>query len=99
MGLIRVVWGSYYLFKELFTEYSHRRYLLKQLLYFFVTLVIGTVSYLVCGYIDMEGILGLIVKGFVCAILSMILFVLIYFRTAEFKSMVSLVKGIIRKRK
>ena len=99
MGIIRVIWGSYYLFKELFTEYSHGRYLLRQLYYFIVTAGAGTITYLVVGYIDIEGIPGLVIKGLVCGILAMILLVAAYFKTAEFKGVISLAKGVLHRQK
>ena len=97
MGLIRMIWGSWYLFKELFTQYSHVNYLLKQLLYLLITTVIGVITYIICGQITIEGIVGLLVKGTVCASLSMGLFVLSFFRTDEFKGLINLVKGMLKR--
>ena len=95
-GIIRVIWGSYYLFKELFTEYSYFKYLLKQLLYLSITVVIGVIAYYVCSLITLEGIWGFVVKGATCASLSIFLYVIVYFKTAEFRGLMGLVKGMLK---
>ncbi|MBR4341836.1 MAG: oligosaccharide flippase family protein [Lachnospiraceae bacterium] len=98
MGIIRVIWGSYYLFKELFTGYSHVKYLLKQLLYLVITVIIGVITYIICSYINIEGIPGLLVKGVVCSFISIGLYLAVFFKTDEFKSLLNLAKGILKRK-
>ena len=97
MGLIRTVWGSYYLFNEYFKEYSHKRYLLKLLHYLIFTVIAGFLSFYVCGLVTIDGIGGLALKLIICTAIPLTVFIPVYCRTKEFKRVFKLIMGIIRK--
>ncbi len=97
VGIIRMIWGSYYLFKEYFTEESYSKYLVSQLIYFCVTVGIGVITYLICNCVNIEGIIGFAVKGIISASVALILYVLAFFKTNEFKGIVGLIKGMIKR--
>ena len=99
MGFIRTIWGSYYLFNEYFTEYSHKKYLLTLLHYLIFTIVAGAISYFICGLISIEGIAGLVIKLFTCSSITIGIYILVYFRTNQFKKAFRLVKGILHRGK
>jgi len=96
-GLIQMVWASRYLYKEYFTEYSHAKYLLKQLLYLMVTVFIGIITYFICSYISIEGFVGLIIKGVVSVTVSVLMYIVIYCRTTEFKRVLCLGREMINR--
>ena len=98
MGLIRTIWGSYYLFNEYFKEYSQKRYLLKLLHYTIFTVIAGFISYFLCNLTGIEGIGGLALRLCICIIVPFGIFILVYGRTKEFKSALSLLKGIKHRR-
>lgn len=98
MGIIRVIWGSSFLYKEYFKGFSHAKYLLKMLYYLLVTIVAGVVTYCVCNLIQWENVAGLIIKGFLCIIIPAVIYFLIYFRSKEFHKAVSFGKSILSRR-
>lgn len=99
MGIIRTIWGSYYLFKEYFTEYSHKKYLLKLLHYLVITILAGAISYFVCGLLPIEGILGLFLRLLICSMITVVIYILVYFKRQEFKTCVGLVTGLLNRKK
>ena len=99
MGLIRTIWGSYYLFHEYFKEYSQRKYLLKLLHYLTFTVIAGAVSYYVCRLISAEGILGLFLRLIICSVIPLAICISVYHRTMEFKRTFKLIRAIIKKHK
>ncbi len=98
MGIIRMIWGSYYLFKEYFIGYSHARYLLKMLHYGIFTAIAGTISFVVCGLIEIDGVFGFFVKMMVCTIIPGMIYLLIYFRSKELRSSYVFFKTIINRK-
>lgn len=99
MGFIRTIWGSYYLFKEYFNDYSHKKYLLKLLHYLIITILAGAVSHFLCGLLPIEGILGLFLRLCICSTVTGTIYVLIYFKRQEFKACIGLIKGIFVRKK
>ena len=63
-----------------------------------ITAGIGVITYFICSYINIEGIPGLIVKGIVCTVTSMGLYLAVYFRTDEFKGLLNLAKGMLKRK-
>lgn len=99
MGFIRTIWGSYYLFKEYFTEYSHKKYLLTMLHYLIFTIIAGAISYYLCSLITLDNILGLIIKLLTCTLVTLSVYLLVYFRSNELKNIFKLTKEIIHRPK
>ena len=97
MGVIRTIWGSYYLFKEYFVGYSHKKYLLKLLHYLVTTVLAGIASYLACDLVAFEGITALILRGVICSAVTVVFYCFIYFRRQEFKRCLGIVKKVLRR--
>ncbi len=98
MGIIRTVWGSKFLFREFFVSFSHARYLLKMLSYMVVSIIAGIVTLFICQYIEIQNILGLLIKGIICIIVPGVIYVLVYFRSNEFRKGVAFAKSVLRRR-
>lgn len=98
MGIIKTVWGSWYLFKEYFKGYSHVGYLLHLLLYTVVAAIAGAVTYFVCSFINMNGIPELIVKALICIVIPSIVFTACFFKTGEFKRCLALAKSLVKRK-
>ena len=96
MGIMRTIWGSYYLFDEYFKEYSHLKYLITMLVCFLIILVSGAITFSICNLINLDGVLGLITKLGVCIVIPGTIFFICFFRTAVFKKCVGLAKSIIK---
>ncbi len=98
LGLIHIVWGSYYLFKEFFVGYSHLSYLLKLLYYFVLTIGAASLTYYLCTLIDLSGIACILVRGIVCIIVPNIIYLCGLAWQPEFKKILSLIKNMLFRR-
>lgn len=76
----------YLIYKTKFNK-SPMIYFIKYALYLVVVGCVGYVNYLALGLINIEGILGFIVKFAICVTITNILFILIFFKTKVFKSL------------
>ena len=94
MAIIYFPWETKVLFDKMFTD-SAKEYCLKYYSYALVTIVGTCVTYWICNLITIEGIPGLLVKICICAIVPNILFVLVYFKTTEFKDTYSRIMNLI----
>lgn len=94
--------GMPWLFYNLFTELFDRRQfpvLLKEIIYFVVaSVLICTITYLVCSLIHLDGILEVVVKLLVCSILSNAMLFLVYRNSNEFKQVLLLINKITKGR-
>ena len=87
-----MIWQCIIVFKKYF-GISAFHYLIQQLIYFFITVLVCIISYLLCSLVSIDGIIGLIAKGIICVINSIIL-VCIFFRN---KSVFNDARILVRK--
>lgn len=81
----------YLLYKHVFQTKAYR-FVKKQISWLVVTCVVGLLAEYVCAWMPIN-LLGLIGRGLVCAVGVNLAYVLIWYRTSEFKYFWSLVKG------
>lgn len=74
------------LYKNLFKR-SSKEYILKMILYTIITIGVCTITYFLCGFINLGDISNLILKGLICLIVPNIIFWLLYHRTTEFREL------------
>lgn len=91
---INIPWAAYILHKYYFKKsvmgyYKH--IVINAMVVFFVMLM----TYRICSLVYLKGILALISKGVICCIVPNVLFLVIYYRTYEFKEGISLLKRMI----
>lgn len=91
--------GAVILFRHYFTEGGIAGYFLSHFRYMLITVFVGAVTYYVTSLISTTLILELIFKGMICMVLPNILYILIYFKTKDFKNGIGLITGILKKRK
>lgn len=109
IGLAGVLWGTaitrlltniwydpYTVYKRGFNQ-SSRRYFIKYIEYLGVTLTCGILSYIICSFININNIYTFIAKSIICIIITNIIFLLLYFRTEEFKYLFNIIKNILSK--
>lgn len=77
---------------------SPRSYYLRNLLYKAVLIAAGLITWRLCGLIPLRGILGFILRGCVCVVVPSAVFFLCFFRTVEFRFLLTTVKGLIPRR-
>lgn len=98
LTIINFMCGSRVLFKHYFGEHKLSEYFLRHGLYALVTLAVCLATYFVCMFIDVGGLLELIIKGTVCVVLPNILYYLFYCKTGMFKEAVGFVKRLMPKK-
>lgn len=97
MVFVGMPWVLYNLFTTVFSK-GIRKYVIRIVLYTFVTVIVATITYLACSFIPDGGFFMLIVKMIVAAVVSNLLFFIAYFRLEEFKQTKTMVKRIIFKK-
>jgi hypothetical protein len=82
------------LFKYLFRE-KVWGYLLKQLLYAFVTFVLGTVCMGCCRLVHGNGVMAFVVQILICALLPNLCMVVLWHNSNEFSYYKNLIKSVL----
>lgn len=88
--------GTIVLFKFYFKR-TPKYFFASQLFYLTITFFNGLGTYILCSYINFGGILDVIIKIAVCMVVPNIVFMVVYFRTKEFRESLDLIKRFIRK--
>ena len=91
-----LMWQSTIIFREYFKR-SVSEYLKRQLKYTVIGMLIGLVSYSICGLISIENIWGLFFKALICLILCPTSLLLIFKNTREFSQSKDLAIRVIRR--
>ncbi len=94
--LISIPWENYTIFKYVFHR-SSKEYYAKMFGYAFVMLIAGGVTYGLCAFV-MDGFIGLMLKAVICIAVPNVIFVVVNYRTKEFKGTVNLVSRIIKRK-
>ncbi len=84
------------LFKCYFKK-SPMEFYRKHLMWFIAFAVNCAITYGVCSFVSVDGILGLVIKGLICVIVPNVIFLAIYFRTGMFKESAAFVRRVIKK--
>ena len=58
--------------------------------------LIGGLTYFICSFINLSGIIGLVIRAIICLILPNILMTILFRRTDPFKNVVSHFKGLVQ---
>lgn len=86
----------YVLYKNYFKQ-SIWRFFVRFLVYTLITVLVGGATYGICYFIPATGVWWFVLRFAVCLILPNILYFIIYFKTPEFKYLLSVAKGLIKK--
>ena len=92
--IINFGYGSQIIFKYYFVNQKISDYFKRHGLYATITLIICVVTYFICSFIKIDGIIGLFIKAIICLFIPNILYLLIYSRTKIFKESMSYFKRI-----
>lgn len=98
--LVSMPWTTYILFKSYFGQKYFKNYIWLYIKYFIVATCVGIITVLVCKAIYFDNpiiVLGL--RGFMCAIIPNVLFVLIYCKNKYFSEMLLMLKKLLKKLK
>lgn len=95
MLLVGMPWLLYNLFTTIFERHMLKPYLMKLLRYVAATVVIILISSIICILLPLEGIAAIVVYGCVCAIVTCILFIILFRKTDEFKRSMVLISRML----
>ena len=73
------------------------RYMRDEVFYAVVTIIVCFVTYEICNFVNVSGILGLIIYAVICVIIPNVLYLLAYFKSRYFKDAVRFEKKIVVK--
>ena len=96
-----LVVGMPWMLHNIFNTLFHRSafgYIIKCILGIVGTVIACAISSAFCAMINIEGVIGFIIKGIIVTIVSNVLFLLLYFRTEEFKSIVVMASKLFYKK-
>ncbi|NMA49143.1 MAG: hypothetical protein GX947_05160 [Tissierellia bacterium] len=88
-------WGASIVFKNYFKNQRLTEYFGCHLLYLVVTIVVGIITLKFCDLISIFSIESLLVKITICTFVPNILFMLVYFKTVQFKKSFQFLKNIV----
>ena len=91
--------GASIVFKNYFKKQRLSEYFSKHLIYLFVTICIGIITFFICNLISSYSFIAFFQKALICVILPNILFLLIYFKTPQFKKAILFFKNIMLNKK
>ncbi len=95
--IINFGFGSQILYKYYFKTEKISEYFFSHALYAFVTFIVGIITYLLCNYITITGLQGLLLKGIICIIIPGLLYFILYNKTENFKEMKNFLIRILNK--
>jgi hypothetical protein len=96
MIFINFLYGAQILFKHYFKNQKLSKYYLKHLIYLLVIVLVTALTYCICSLLPNSGILYLLLKALICAVVPNVLLFVIYCRTNAFKSILPTIKSILR---
>ena len=96
MLTVGMPWIIHNLFSEIFKNLNPKEYILKLIKYFIATVIVATLTYYVCHFIQGETIISLIFRGIVCFVVSNTLFYVIYRKTKEMNDSKALLNKILK---
>ena len=95
MLCIGMPWIIHNLFTEVF-KVDPKKYIIRLVLYTFVTIVVVSITYIICSFIRGNSVSIMIAKAVVCFVISNLLYFLIYRNLKEYKEAEKLLFKILR---
>ncbi len=91
------IWQLVVIFREYYKR-SAAKYMMKQLLYFVLTVITASVSYFITYKIGIEGIVGIIINILICLCASAIVMFAFFSKTDEFRGCLEIGKSLFRRK-
>lgn len=93
--VFNVIYGSEIIYKYYFKNQRVSSYYMHHLFYAVITGVVCVVSYVICSFITVNGVVGFVIKLCICCIIPNIMYFVCYCRMKEFSAMLIYLKRII----
>lgn len=89
--------GTSVLYRAYFKSFKIKDFILRQSIYFLITIIGTSITYLCCYYIQNEDIVAFIFRLVICLIVPNLIYLLFYSKLPEFKAMIVILKRITKK--
>ncbi|MGH4038744.1 MAG: lipopolysaccharide biosynthesis protein [Sphaerochaeta sp.] len=96
--VVGIPWMIHNVFSLLFTEKSMMEYCFSLVQYAVVAVVTGVITFIICIRIEDGGIFILILKGIIAVIVPTTIFALLYYRSVNFKRLITVARKLLFKR-
>ncbi len=93
---INIPWGTIILFKNYFKR-SAAQYFIDISVYFASTIIVGSITYFICNFVDLYNLGGLMIKCIICLVVPNVCFFIIYNRTGQYRLSKQFVCSLVRK--
>ena len=97
--IFNFIGGAIILYRCYFKNNSLSEYFLKHVRYIIITACICTITYLITVPVTLCGIPGFLIKAVISAAVPVILYLIVYCRTEEFKNAMPLIRGLMRQKR
>jgi hypothetical protein len=88
-------WGTFIVFKNYFKNQRLSEYFGSHLLYLVVAIGVGIITMIFCDFVSTNTIVSLLKKAVICTLVPNILFILVYFKSVQFKKAFQFVKNVV----
>lgn len=95
--VISMPWETHVLFKRYFKKGEFNFYL-RLLIFTIIMAGLAVLTYFVCSFLPGTGVIWLIVKAMICAVLPNLIIIILSFRTPEFKQLTSKLISLIKRK-
>lgn len=87
-------WQCIIIFRKYF-KVSAKKYIITQFKYFIISAIIVGISYYITNFVNVDGIVGIFLKGVICTIISFALMIIIFNKNSYLKKSLVLAKRVI----
>lgn len=85
-------WGSKIVFREYFGLEKLKKYIAYHIKYFLITLCVATITFMIISRVNLTNIyICFIIKGVLCVVISICMYIVFYYKTKIFKDSLNLV--------
>lgn len=98
MIFVGMPWVIHNLFSTIF-KVNSKQYIIRLFIYAIVTTVVVIITYIICNFANIKGIIGLITKGCICIVVSNSLFLAFYRKFPEYEDTKVLIKKMLKIKK
>lgn len=95
--LVNFFYGTTIIFKYYFKKNSIMRYFRRHLIYFIVTCFVALICYFVTSNIPLDGYFGVLLKGVICLLISVVTLLAIYYKIGYTKEVKPVIRKILKK--
>ena len=87
------IWGSGIILKKYFVGCSKKRFYFEQGRHILVTVLASFAAWYACDFIELDNFFGLLIRAFIAVAVTLVVYLIVYFRTPIFKEAVAFSKN------